>query len=262
MRCSFFPAWPAWVIALAATPLAACGGAAAEQRPFDDRIAAPAIAAATDAGTPEAAPAPAEAPVAAAAIAEPATPAEPEPIAASGIDPAPAPSGPAAAAPPEPSALPAPPDSPCAALRAAKRRAPLFAPPTLPCDRADRILYYRSDAGHAGGACGSSIALAIEADGRVSRLSAGAGNAGACADAEAVRTAVDAGEARRLVAASCAAVNEAPLADRGVGCRERAVRLFVFAGDDLLGATAALPCPPHGLDGAVAELDALAARLR
>jgi hypothetical protein len=36
-------------------------------------------------------------------------------------------------------------------------------------------------------------------------------------------------------------------------------RLFCFAGETVLGETAALPCPPHPLDRAVSELDAAAA---
>jgi hypothetical protein len=248
------------VVALAAASFAACGGAPEPQQPASP-ISAGAIVPGMDAGPPVPAPAlAAEAPQAAVQdgapppVAEPAGAADavPPPIAAIDQPPTPAPASPAV------------PESPCEELRALKNAAPLFAHPPLPCDRVDRVTYYRRAAD---GTCGPSSALTVTADGGVALGTAIAGDApaaaeGACPRAKTARSAIDPGDARRLVSSACAAVNGSYSLAKGIGCQSAAVRLYFFEGEIKLGETAALPCPPHTLDGVVAELEAIAAGLR
>jgi hypothetical protein len=150
----------------------------------------------------------------------------------------------------------------CEAMRAVKSARPLFEKPPLPCERANRLVYHRRGGG---GACGPSTALTVDAAGAVEIETAAEGDApsndGACPSPLSARVELSQDDARRLIASSCAAFNAGYEVERGVGCRAAAVRLYFFEGGTKLGGTAALPCPPHALDRAVAELDALAEQL-
>jgi hypothetical protein len=163
--------------------------------------------------------------------------------------------------PPATSAASAVPKSACETQREIKSKRPLFERPPLPCDRADSLLYYRRGAD---GACGPSSALTVTAAGVAALDAVAAGDAsstsGACPSPLTATIALEPDDARRLIAASCAAYNAGYALERGVGCEAAAVRLFFFERESKLGETAALPCPPHALDRVVAELEALAAR--
>jgi hypothetical protein len=250
MMRGHLPARAFRVLALAVAPLAACGGAPEPPQPASP-ISIPAIAPEADAGPAPPAP-----------LAEPPSAAVPPDV----PPPTTAPSGTADAVqppiaavdPPAPPTAPPPPpaapETPCGELRALKAAAPLFARPPLPCDRADRLSYYRRAAD---GTCGASLLLHIAADG-----TATAGAVGSCPPAKTARPRIDPGDARRLIASACAAVNDSYSLEHGIGCASAAVRLYFFEGAAKLGETAALPCPPHALDRVVAEVEAIAAGLR
>jgi len=238
--------------ALGALLVAACAGAPDPPLPANP-ISGPATAEPADGGAPQ--PAPVDEP-------SPQPPSAVDPGGATAVEsppPALTPERPPAPAPP---ATTAPPGSTCEILRAVKSARPLFERPPLPCDRADRLLYYRRGAD---GACGPWSVLTVAAAGAVTLESAAAGDApsasAACASPLTARAELGPDEARRLIALSCAALNAGYALERGVGCRTSAVRLFFFEGESKLGETAALPCPPHALDRVVAELEEIVAEI-
>ena len=260
MMRAFLRAEPFWVVALAALPFAACSGAPEPPRPANPS-SSKAAAPEADAGTPQTAPVAGGSsnvlqPDAQPPATEPSGVANTVPPASAATDQPPPPTP----APPSPAA----PESPCSLLRGVKNAEPLFARPPLPCDRADRILYYRRTAD---GTCGPSSALTVTADGDVALGTAIAGDtptvaAGACPSTKTVRAKLDPRDARQLISSACAAVNDGYSLENGIGCGSAAVRLYFFEGEAKLGETAALPCPPHALDLVVAELEAIAAERR
>jgi hypothetical protein len=234
--------------ALAALLFAACSGAPEPPRPSNP-ISRAAAEVEADGGAPQPAPT-------VEAVKDPVEPA-PQPPAVT------EPSSAAAPLPPSP-AIPAAstaPKSACETQREIKSKRPLFERPPLPCERADSILYYRRDAD---GACGPSSVLTVTAAGLATLDSVAAGStsstSGACPSPLTATITLEPDDARRLIAASCAAYNAGYALERGVGCKTAAVRLFFFERESKLGETAALPCPPHALDRVVAELEAIAAK--